>query len=105
MHDWTLISVAFDWKSARAIFLFRSTAGTEEVLIGDGVLELNLAHAAPWGPSVSVNEVVGPLDGEAGTKTLGIEMQSGDMIKLIARSVTMPGAGDSDKRDGEPHRV
>ena len=48
--------------------------------------ELSVPRTFPWGPSVSVNTVEGPVKQENGLAVLSMEMQSGDLIRIVARS-------------------
>jgi hypothetical protein len=90
MHDWTLVSILFEWKSARVILEFRTGGSKSEKLMAHGVSELNAPRLNDWGPSVSVNKVAGPSDNASGRCELEIEMQSGDHIRIVARSFDFP---------------
>jgi hypothetical protein len=89
MHDWTLLSVLFEWKAGQATLSFRSHAGNR-ILAARSVVDLHVSQFKEWGPSVSVNEVKGPFDMDNGLQSIEIEMQSGDIIKIIAASFQMP---------------
>lgn len=90
MHDWIVLSVNLDWKSARAVIKFRSDKG-EESLVADGVVVLNVTQRNVWGPSVSVNGLVGPHETEDGKTKTEIEMQSGDRIVVVAETIGFEG--------------
>jgi|GraSoi2013_115cm_1033766.scaffolds.fasta_scaffold50982_2 hypothetical protein len=94
MHDWTLLSVVFEWKAGQATLSFRSDAGNK-VLVARSVVELHVSQFKEWGPSVSVNEVKGPFATDKGLQSIEIEMQSGDIIKIIAASFEMPNSPDT----------
>jgi hypothetical protein len=89
MHDWTLLSVLFDWKDARVTLCF-TTDRTEEMIVATSVVDLHVPQSNEWGPSVSVNGVKGPFESENGRQSIEIEMQSGDVIRIVASSFMMP---------------
>jgi hypothetical protein len=89
MHDWTLLSVQCDWKTGRTTLCFK-TSGRSVSLVADGVVDLHLPRQHDWGPSISVNEVTGPSPAPSGLQQLKIEMQSGDVILIVAASFHMP---------------
>lgn len=90
MHDWSLISIVFDWVSGTANLSFRYGEGHNTVLSATNVAELLIPKREEWGTSVSVNEVQGPHLLANGNYHLSIEMQSGDVIQIEARSFTLP---------------
>lgn len=79
MHDWTLVSIAFDWAEGVATTTVRNPQGQSAELILRGVTRLNAPRIREWGPSSSVNRVNGPIKQPNGV-TVEIEMQSGDVI-------------------------
>jgi hypothetical protein len=89
MHDWIFLSVVFEWASGRATLRFRSALG-EEALVASSVVDLHVPQLNEWGPSVSVNAVKGPFSTNDGRRSLEIEMQSGDVITIVAQSFQMP---------------
>lgn len=95
MHDWTLVSVRFDWGAARATLAFRGPDGVAAAIVADGVRHVDVPHRSEWGPSVSVNRVFGPIEVEEDgrrTRRLAIEMQSGDVIGIVADAFALPHA-------------
>lgn len=93
MHDWTLVSILVDWKAARVTLRFRRPDAGSAEIVGGGLLRLDVPRRTEWGPSVSVNRVLGPASAEAegqGVQRLAIEMQSGDTITVLATSFAMP---------------
>jgi hypothetical protein len=90
MHDWTLVSILFEWKSARVILEFETGGSKSKRLVGHGVSELHAPRLNDWGPSVSVTKVAGPSDDASGRRELVIEMQSGDHIRIVAKSFDFP---------------
>jgi hypothetical protein len=64
----------------------------KQTLIAEGVLELRVPKMNEWGPSISVNEIV-ELDASTGQgRCLDIEMQSGDVIRIVAEKIVLPSA-------------
>ena len=85
VHDWTLRAVNVDWGEGVARVVFDSPTGRNH-LRAHGLRNLHIPRAESWGPSVSVNEAQGPLEFEGGLVRFLIEMQSGDLIEIVARS-------------------
>src|SRR5438067_99169 len=90
MHDWVLSSVEFDWESARAEVVFDTYRAGKVALIAEGVGDLHVPQMRPWGPSVHVNEVRQPRAASGKPRRIEIEMQSGDVITINARSFAFP---------------
>lgn len=90
MHDWILLSIRFDWESARATFLLRNKQSQEARLIAEDVVDLHVPHADAWGPSVGINTVMGPASAGNAVQTLVLEMQSGDRISVVAKAFVLP---------------
>ena len=89
MHDWTLVSILMDWQSARVTINLQDHASTKTV-VAEGVQDLRVPHECGWGPSVSVNEAY-PIESlSTGLKRLRIEMQSGDVIEIVADEFDIP---------------
>jgi hypothetical protein len=89
MHDWTLLRLTVDWETGEAV-LDLVWAGSPAQLRAHEVREIRVPRAFPWGPSVSVNKVYGPTQGPDGASSFKIEMQSGDIIEIIAKSFDLP---------------
>lgn len=90
LHDWTLIGISFEWQAERVVVELVDSALARRTLVADAVSSLDVPHAKPWGSSVSVNEVVETADQSGDGRCLQIEMQSGDVIRIFARSFTYP---------------
>ncbi len=90
MHDWTLLSILFEWKSGRVTLAFRTDGSQSVKLMAHGVAELHVPRFNEWGPSVSVNKVLGPSDCASGRREVEIEMQSGDRVRIVAVSFDFP---------------
>jgi hypothetical protein len=89
MHDWTLLSLEVDWGTGEVRLGVVSPSGQACIRAFD-LYELRVPRARAWGPSVSINAVEGPSPQEDGWLRLAIEMQSGDLIEIVARSIEMP---------------
>lgn len=90
MHDWTLKKIEFDWRAARVTIELEDSSFATRTLIADRVSELQVPHANEWGPSVSVNEVPAVEALPSGRHRLRIEMQSGDVIQIVAEHFAIP---------------
>jgi hypothetical protein len=84
LHDWLLDSIQLDWGAA-IVKLHLQWQGAH-VLTAEGVTDLQVPHAYPWGPSQSVLEHDGPIDVGNGVQSLKVQMQSGDLITISGRS-------------------
>lgn len=90
MHDWILISVHFDWMAARVIVRLRNDRSHEVSLVAEAVSALSMSQRNDWGPSASINKVIGPNFTSANDQVIEIQMQSGDRLEIRARSFQMP---------------
>jgi hypothetical protein len=93
MHDWVLVSMFFDWHAARVTLSFRQPDGNLAAIVAEGVSHLDAPRFNDWGPSVSVNRLIGPVDADTsarGARRIAIEMQSGDVITVLAASFVLP---------------
>ena len=90
MHEWVLRSIAFEWKSGQVTVALDTHQAGIVSLIAEGVIDLHITQRKPWGPSVHVNEVRELRAGASKRRKLEIEMQSGDVITITARSFAFP---------------
>jgi hypothetical protein len=81
LHDAVLSDLRLDWKQGECFVRVSRVAGEDETLIFSGVRELNAPRQNPWGPSESINQFR-----EIGEGQFEIEMQSGDVLKIVASS-------------------
>ena len=88
--DWDLVTVTFDWETKRVALVLSYWQHDHVELIANDCVDIHIPGRNEWGPSVSVNSFDGPSEVENGNKRLTIEMQSGDVITIIARSFDMP---------------
>jgi hypothetical protein len=89
LHDATLVSVRLDWETGTAVLALRTglPEAPDVTVTAEGTAHLRCPRRLPWGESVSINEVRGPVAHENGSR-LEIEMQSGDVLEVEARSMT-----------------
>jgi hypothetical protein len=84
LHDTELVSATVEWKTGTAILQIGD--GSRKVrLSAAGLRSLKMPRAHPWGPSRFINAVHGPAQLPDGLASLQIQMQSGDLIELIAQ--------------------
>jgi len=89
MHDWTLLDVKFDWRSACASLTFEDCEAKSRTLTAEKVRLLEIPREDEWGPSVSVNETADGPGPDGVGQMVRIEMQSGDAIRLWAARVSL----------------
>jgi len=80
LHDATLLEIRCEWKASQCLFSLSTSHGNSE-LVFEGVTDISIPHNNPWGPSVSVNETR-----KLPESAYEIEMQSGDLIRITAKS-------------------
>jgi hypothetical protein len=89
MHDWTFVGVTVELRCARARLEFEDLAPEQRTLTAEQVRRLEVSRENEWGPSVGVKEdLEGPGPGGVG-RMLRIEMQSDDVIRVLAENVTV----------------
>lgn len=89
MHDWSLLKLAVDWPAEQVQLDMRSPDGPR-VLVARKLKSLVVPNENPWGPSISINGATGPALAETGLNRLTIEMQSGDLIEIVAAQFQTP---------------
>jgi hypothetical protein len=88
LHDHTLESITVNWPARRIqIHISGASEGTE--ILASGFIALNVPRHEGWGPSVSIYNVTPPEQQPDGKYKLGIKMQSGDVITVIANLITL----------------
>jgi hypothetical protein len=89
LHDATLESLTLHWvEGAVRIRLSTGINGTGVVTLeAFGVRRALCPRALPWGPSDSVNEV--KLEQVSDGRLLSIEMQSGDLLEICCKEVSV----------------
>jgi cobaltochelatase CobT len=89
MHDWTLVSVDLDW-AAGLVRLGLRAASLERQIVAHDLIEFSAPRRQEWGPSRFIYSSKGPTSVQAGSERLEIQMQSGDVIVIVARKIQMP---------------
>ncbi|WP_411705596.1 hypothetical protein [Edaphovirga cremea] len=90
MHDYTLLDIFIEWKSGVArIDLLDNDSLKVSININELIFS-GVPRLHEWGESVSINNLIGPVLTPSGSMKLEIEMQSGDVIELIAKNIILP---------------
>jgi hypothetical protein len=90
MHDFTLLKIVIEWATGVAnIFLLNSESSQVSICI-DGLVLMKAPRLKEWGESVSINNVRWVTSDPDGNMKLEIEMQSGDVIEIIAKKISLP---------------
>jgi hypothetical protein len=85
LHDASLLRACLVWgQEAKVELLFRMAGPRHVRLVGTKASLLSCPHRNPWGASISVNEVRGPIAIADGYMQLEVEMQSGDTLVVEA---------------------
>jgi hypothetical protein len=90
LHDATLKRIVFEFEENVCDITLALSAVppcTGEIR-AVGILKLLLPRASPWGYSNSVNRVFLSENQSDGSSTLNIEMQSGDVLLIEAKSLS-----------------
>lgn len=88
MHDWTLVTMILDWEESSFLIKFLNSKSCSVDIICQGIKFINIPKWDKWGESISVNTF--NLKDDTTFKKLEIEMQSGDVITIIANDIVMP---------------
>jgi hypothetical protein len=89
LHDATIHDLHLDWKSGTLVIKLRvgrPQQGTVH-LKGSNLSFLECPRRFPWGESISINDIRGPIHTPRGER-LEIEIQSGDILVMVASSFT-----------------
>jgi hypothetical protein len=81
LHDATLADLRLDWQQGECVVRVSPVGSEDAALIFSGVREVHAPRMHPWGPSVSIMQFR-----ETGEGIFEIEMQSGDVLKIVAAS-------------------
>lgn len=87
-HDWTLVNVVFEWAQASVAVVLNGPS-SRCVLSAEDVSLLEMPREEPWGRSVSVNSLLIDEMSDGDEQSLEIEMQSGDVIRVKAKKITV----------------
>jgi hypothetical protein len=90
LHDATLDLLKFDWRQGTLQITLRTGVGEFDtaVLEVSGVSDLRCPRLLPWGPSSSINCTKLEQLTDA-SYMLTIEMQSGDVIEVRCRDISI----------------
>jgi hypothetical protein len=89
LHDATLVRFILDWKSGDFVIELRPTFSPSELmLIAKDISNIHCTRAMEWGISMSVNSVQ-ITELEENIKKLEIQMQSGDVLSVETKAVTI----------------
>lgn len=77
-----------DWEKSTLVIKFLNNNSLPVDIIFKSIRYINIPKWDEWGESVSVNKF--NLKNDATYKNIEIEMQSGDIINIIANDVIMP---------------
>lgn len=98
MHDWSIKNIHVSWKERRAVLDLVKYQGAPK-LICEGVTNIKIPMVFDWGPTDCINETAPYLDVKDGILNvenwegkLSIEMQTGDVIEIEAKTITLEGA-------------
>ena len=83
LHDATLVGIDFAWQSGECTVSIRGHSARWALTFA-AVSNLALPRELPWGPSQSINAMV-----ETSKGRFEIEMQSGDVLRIDADSVSV----------------
>lgn len=91
----TLVYLQLDWTSGKLRMTLRGhNEPTERVKIeATNLTSLQCPRRFPWGESIEVHEVHAPVETNEGFM-LELQMQSGDLLILIADSFELDAAGN-----------
>lgn len=81
MHDHVLVRIEYDWSEKEAVLTIRNEKSEEYKVSYRGVSSISVPHISPWGESSNINSYVEGI--EAGLSKATIEVQSGDIIRII----------------------
>jgi hypothetical protein len=89
LHDATLVAIHISWETGEVNVDLKTPDGLT-VIRGREARKLECPRYFPWGRSVSVNEVREGPHGELDEiHRLEIEMQSGDVIEVVAKDFSL----------------
>ncbi|AIK15188.1 putative RhsC immunity protein [Pectobacterium atrosepticum] len=90
MHDWTLLSLLIDWSKGELVIKLLNSNSEPVVIKASGVKLINIPKSDEWGESVSINEVIELDRNSYGFERMKIEIQSGDIIEIVAEEILLP---------------
>jgi len=90
MHDWMLIEISLNWEAASVSVVFENQMSLVRTVTATEVVELYVPRKNEWGPSRCVNAIAFDSRPSQQYHSLSIEMQSGDVIRLVAKDINIP---------------
>jgi hypothetical protein len=90
MHDWILKDLTIDWKNASLRIQVLCSKSEIVNISAEKFCQISIPKQENWGPSVFINQVIGPVPWGTNQYKLVIEMQSGDCIEVIANVIKLP---------------
>jgi hypothetical protein len=90
LHDAIIEELRLDYRAGTVLVMFKTAAGRVN-LTAEGVFMVRAPRREPWGSSAGVNVVrgPGPVYAEGTAVQVEIEMQSGDVLEIEARSIVI----------------
>lgn len=89
MHDFTLLSINVEWVTGIANVALLNNKSLEATIRIDGLILIKIPRFNDWGESISINSVKSGTS-SCGNMSLNIEMQSGDIIEIVAERIILP---------------
>lgn len=88
-HDWVLESIEVEWMS-RKVFIHVRGPNKKGAIECKGFSIVTVPREESWGPSESVYCLKQHKDDATSAQAVDIEMQSGDVISVVADEITLP---------------
>lgn len=89
MHDLTLLNINIEWATGIVKIALLNNKSLNVSIFIDGLILIKIPRLNEWGESVSINSTKLGLS-SCGNMSLDIEMQSGDIIEIIAEKIILP---------------
>lgn len=93
-HDATLVGIDVNWAAGTFVVGLRPVGAPELQIRGVGMSNAVIPRRQPWGPSISVNQLL------LSDSSLTIEMQSGDTLMIEAKQINVIGVIDVVELEG-----
>jgi hypothetical protein len=90
LHDWTLTKITLDWHQGQLLINLEDTNRMPKTIIAKGVRDLHIPRMNEWGPSNRINDVAEAGLQLSSNRSMQIEMQSGDVIRIEASELQLP---------------
>jgi hypothetical protein len=87
LHDAVLSQIQLRWEEGTLEIVLRPVSASHDLIVHfEGLTRFHCPRLAPWGPSIYVNRVTGPIIDIGTRRRLQIEMQSGDVLEIEYQS-------------------